>query len=357
MLGHGDSARSEKRHLFADRVLDQPEVHLAHESGHEPVLVRPEAAPLWACLEMNHVRPTTGKLRGSFRRVLIQEEPDRTDDSGVDTLDLLQLVDDTLHVAQFDDRNTFEACHIVLLRIELHDQTLPERSEGPLRLLVGSHRNGIQLSRRERHGPTRTFPQEAKGGNVHQDRERYLQERGRLCRHPACVIEGEALRPSSKLDHGADVFTTVDAVTGRPDDLGHVGPHLVEPGSAKGSPVPCTRHGDLTGIGLFPDAGHDFRGPVVVAQSTKAGVRGPGHDVVLAFLDAPKTTHAHVVARILDLERIESTLPIDVVDARSGLDATHAPQASLRLEGAELGDRGKPGRYGLHAYVVFLWHL
>ena len=55
-----------------------------------------------------------------------------------------------------------------MIRVKLHDQALPERSQGALRFFIGSNGDGLQPAGRTRHGPARALPEETEKGTVEQ---------------------------------------------------------------------------------------------------------------------------------------------------------------------------------------------
>jgi hypothetical protein len=86
----------------------------------------------------------------------------------------------------------------------------------------------------------------------------------------------------------------VDTVTGRPDDLGHIGPHGVKALTHKGTSVTGTGDRNLTGMGLIPGAMDDIGFKVVVSQCPVFGVYHPGEDTLGTLLHTAETTLAGV---------------------------------------------------------------
>jgi hypothetical protein len=149
----------------------------------------------------------------------------------------------------------------------------------------------------------------------------------------------------------------VDTVSGGPYDLGHVGPHRVEARSGERSAIAGSGHGYLSGFRLAPDAAYDLGGPVIVSQPLIAGIYGPGHNVVLAFLEAPEAINADIVSGVSHLFGLEHALAMDVIYTSGVLDASPASQAPVNLKIAVLGNLRIAGRGLFDFYMILLGHF
>ena len=108
---------------------------------------------------------------------------------------------------------------------------------------------------------------------------------------------------------------------------------------------------------LYPDVRDAIRTPVVVAQFLVFRVGHSKQDVLLALLHAAHATYAEYIGRVNDLRRVKCSLPVDVIDAGVALHTTHASEAAVAFDCAELRNREKPRLGRFYFNVIFGRHI
>jgi hypothetical protein len=86
----------------------------------------------------------------------------------------------------------------------------------------------------------------------------------------------------------------VDTITGRPDDLGHIGPHGVKALTHKRTSVTGPGDRNLTGMGLIPGTMNDIGLKIIVPQCPVFGIYHPGEDTLCTLLHTAETALAGV---------------------------------------------------------------
>jgi len=86
----------------------------------------------------------------------------------------------------------------------------------------------------------------------------------------------------------------VDTITGRPNDLGHIGPHGVKALTHEGPPVTGTGDRNLTRMGLIPGPVNDIGFKVAIPKCSVFWIYDPGEDTLCTLLHTAETALAGV---------------------------------------------------------------
>ena len=191
---------------------------------------------------------------------------------------------------------------------------------------------------------------------LEQDGQGQLPAQGRGGLEPALGVKDQVVVAPAQLDGGGDILPAVDAVPGGPHDLGHVGPHGVEPGAGEGPAVARARDRDLAGGGLGVSGGDDLRGPIIVAQGRELGVEALLDQPLGTGLDAAETVLTDGVEAVLEGHRVHPALVVGLVgtgllDALQAADAARGP-----VDDPGFGRGHEPGRDLTGFNMEFLEH-
>jgi hypothetical protein len=149
----------------------------------------------------------------------------------------------------------------------------------------------------------------------------------------------------------------VNAVTCRPNDLGHIRPHRIETFVREKPSVTGTGNRYLPVVRLVPDVSKHLRTPILVTKFFVLGIRHTEDNILFAFLHTTHTTDAVNVRGIDNLRRIESTVPVNIVNTRIAFNAFHTAETAVILYRAKSRHRKKPGVRRFNFNVIFRWHI
>ena len=149
----------------------------------------------------------------------------------------------------------------------------------------------------------------------------------------------------------------MNAISSRSNDLGHIGPNLIKARSAERTAIPGPGNRNFSGFSLFPDAGDNVRGPIVISHQIPTWIFGTRQNIVLTFLNTAHTAHAHVIAGIEKFHGVEFAFFVSIIDTGCILYTAPATQASFDLKGAELRDRRKSRGSLLEIDMKFIRHF